>query len=133
VPRPRSDQPTDTELQILRILWETGPAELGQVRAALLRERDRDMALTTVATMLQIMLDKGLVTRAQGERSWLWSANVTRRNTTRGLIRKILSNVFEGSASKLVMHLIEDGKLTPDERAQIRAMLDEHARRQKRS
>jgi predicted transcriptional regulator len=129
--RPKNQQPTDGELEILRVLWAAGPAELGQVHAALLAQRDRDMALTTVATMLKVMLDKGLVTRAKGERSWLWSAKVTRRNATRGLIRKVLSNVFEGSASKLVMHLIEDGRLTREEQEQIRALLDDHARREK--
>jgi predicted transcriptional regulator len=133
MPRPKSQQPTDGELEILRVLWDSsgGAAELGQIRAALLQQRDRDIALTTVATMLKVMLDKGLVTRTRGERSWLWSAKVTRRNATRGMIRKVLSNVFEGSASKLVMHLIEDGRLTPDEQEQIRALLDEHARRDK--
>jgi predicted transcriptional regulator len=130
--RPKSQQPTDGELEILRILWEIGPAELGQVRSALLSQRDRDIALTTVATMLKVMLDKGLVSRARGERSWVWSAKLSRRSTTRGLIGKILSNVFEGSASKLVMHLIEDGKLTAGEQAEIRAMLEEHSRKSKR-
>ena len=133
MPRPKSQQPTDGELEILRILWEIGPAELGPVRAALLAGRDRDIALTTVATMLKVMLDKGLVTRAKGERAWLWSAKATRKNTTRGMIGKFLSTVFEGSASKLVMHLIEDGKLSPGEREEIRALLEEHARRTKRS
>jgi BlaI family penicillinase repressor len=132
MPRPKSQQPTDGELEILRILWEIGPAELGQVRSILLAQRDRDIALTTVATMLKVMLDKGLVSRAKGERSWLWSAKLSRRSTTRGLIGKILSNVFEGSASKLVMHLIEDGKLTAGEQAEIRAMLEEHSRKPRR-
>jgi BlaI family penicillinase repressor len=127
--RPKNQQPTDGELEILRVLWAIGPAELGQVHAALLQQRE--IALTTVATMLKVMLDKTLVTRAKGERSWLWSAKVTRRNATRGLIRKVLSNVFEGSASKLVMHLIEDGRLTREEQEQIRALLDDHARREK--
>jgi predicted transcriptional regulator len=133
MPRPKSSQPTDGELEILRILWEIGPAELGQIRAALLAHRnaDRDIALTTVATMLKVMLDKGLVTRARGERSWLWSARASRQKTTRGMIGKILSNVFEGSASKLVMHLIEDGKLTAQEQAENRAMLEEHSKKTK--
>jgi predicted transcriptional regulator len=56
---------------------------------------------------------------------------VTRRHATRGLIRKVLSNVFEGSASKLVMHLIEDGRLTREEQEQIRALLDDHTRAEK--
>jgi BlaI family transcriptional regulator, penicillinase repressor len=111
------------------VLWEIGPAELGRVRAELLERAGREVALTTVATMLKVMMDKGLVGRSQGERSWVWSAKVSRRNTTRGMIRKVLSNIFEGSASKLVMHLIEDGTLTPAEQQEIRDLLEKHARR----
>src|SRR5688572_21260491 len=107
--RPSSNQPTDGELEILRILWHTGPAELGQVRAALLERRD--VALTTVATMLKVMLDKGLVTRTQGERSWLWRAKLSQKSASARMVGKVLSNVFDGSASKLVAHLLEDGKL----------------------
>jgi BlaI family penicillinase repressor len=132
--RPKSQQPTDGELEILRVLWDAGPTELGQVRAALLDRRGRDIALTTVATMLKVMLDKGLVTRrakAADAGPWLWSAKVSRHTATRGMLRKILSNVFEGSASKLVVHLIEDGRLTPAEQQEIRALLDDHARRSK--
>ena len=128
--RPKSRQPTDGELEILRVLWEIGPAELGRVRTELLERSGREVALTTVATMLKVMLDKGLVSRSKGERSWLWSAKVSRRNTSRGMIRKVLSNIFEGSASKLVMHLIEDGTLTPAEQQEIRDLLEKHARRE---
>jgi predicted transcriptional regulator len=127
--RPASTQPTDGELEILRVLWDAGPVEIGQIRAELLKTRE--IALTTVATMLKVMLDKGLVTRSQGERAWVWRAKVTRQSATRGMLAKMLSSVFEGSASKLVAHLLEDGKLTPAERDEIRAMLDQHRNRSK--
>ena len=127
MPRPPSDQPTDGELEILRILWSTGPAELGQIRAALLEHRE--VALTTVATMLKVMLDKGLVTRTQGARSWLWKARLSQKSASTRMVGKILSGVFDGSASKLVAHLLEDGKLSPEELAEIRALLQQHERR----
>ena len=73
--RPASQHPTDGELEILRVLWERGPSSLGDVCAALRRERD--VATTTVATMLRVMLDKGLVRRKRAGRGHQWSAVVT--------------------------------------------------------
>ncbi len=70
--RPANDQPTDGELEILKLLWELGPAELKQIHAGL--QAQRKVANTTVATMLTVMLAKGLVKRKSGPRGYLWSA-----------------------------------------------------------
>ena len=75
--RPPSTQPTDGELEILKILWETGPAGLGQVHDVL-RKR-RGVAVTTVATMLKMMLAKDLVQREDGPRGYLWTAGLAGR------------------------------------------------------
>src|SRR5688572_30321521 len=109
MPRPSSRQPTDGELEILKLLWQAGPSELGRVTAAL--NEDRKVATTTVATMLKVMLEKGLVVRKQGERGYLWSAKVTREAAESGLTHKLIDRLFDGSASRLVAHLIEQGKL----------------------
>ena len=122
--RPSSTQPTDGELRILQVLWEAGPAELGKVCSAL--RRSRPVATTTVATMLKVMREKGLVKRSQGPRGYLWSATAGEKVTTKGLLRKLLDTAFEGSAQRLVAHLLEDGKLSRADRAQIQQMLDEH-------
>lgn len=123
--RPPSTQPTDGELAILGVLWDDGPCELGQVRAGL-QGRGRSVAATTVATMLKVMLDKGLVRRAEGPRGYLWSARASRKATSAGLLRKLIDHAFDGSASRLVAHMIEEGKLSDDDRQAIRRMLEEH-------
>src|ERR1700730_5936027 len=105
--RPPSKQPTDGELEILKVLWETGPAGLGQVHAAL--EERREVATTTVATMLKMMLAKELVHREDGPKGSLWSARVSRKAALSGLIGKLVTHVFDGSARRLVAHLIEEG------------------------
>ena len=120
--RPPSRQPTDGELEILHVLWDSDPATLGQVCTAL-REA-RPVATTTVATMLKVMLDKGLVKRRHGPRGYLWSARVSRKAATTGLLRKLLDGVFEGSAQRLVAHLLEEGRLSDRDRQQIRRLLD---------
>jgi BlaI family penicillinase repressor len=119
--RPPSKQPTDGELEILKILWETGPTGLGQIHSVL-QER-RGVATTTVATMLKMMLAKELVQREDGSRGYLWSARVSRKAAVSGLLGKLVQHVFDGSARRLVAHLIQEGDLDDRERAEILDLL----------
>jgi BlaI family transcriptional regulator, penicillinase repressor len=119
--RPPSTQPTDGELEILKILWETGPAGLGQIHDVL-RKR-RGVAVTTVATMLKMMLAKDLVQREDGPRGYLWTARVSRQAAVSGLIGKLVQHVFDGSARRLVAHLIEEGDFDDREREEILELL----------
>jgi BlaI family penicillinase repressor len=119
--RPPSTQPTDGELEILRVLWSLGPAGIGQVHAAL--NEKRPVALTTVATVLKTMLEKELVRREDGPKGYAWSARVSREATATGLVGKLLGHVFDGSAHRLVAHLIQEGKLNDRERAEILDLL----------
>lgn len=121
--RKPSGQPTDAELAILTVLWEHGPAGLGKVHEAL--RETRPVALTTVATTLNVMLAKGLVERGDGPKGYLWSAAATRSATVSGLLGKLVGHVFDGSARGLVAHLIEEGELDERDRQAIRALLDE--------
>ena len=94
--RTPSKEPTDGELEILKILWAIGPAGLGQIHEAL-RTR-KDVALTTVATVLKMMLAKNLVERTDGPRGYLWSACLSRKSAVSGLVGKLVQHVFDGSA-----------------------------------
>ncbi len=120
--RPPSAHPTDAELDILKVLWDAGPSELGQIASAL--NRQRSVASTTVATTLKVMMQKGWVERAQGPRGYQWSARVSRRQTTSGLVRRLVDRVFDGSAGRLVARLVEDGAISPREREEIRRLLE---------
>jgi predicted transcriptional regulator len=120
--RQPSTQPTDAELEILKILWERGPCGLGQVHAVI--ENRRKVALTTIATTLKTMLDKGSVGREDGPRGYVWSAAASRGSTTTSLVGKLVQHVFDGSARRLVAHLIQAGELDDFDRAEIRALLE---------
>jgi BlaI family transcriptional regulator, penicillinase repressor len=122
--RPPSTQPTDGELEILNVLWDSGPVDLGVVRTAL--QAKRSVATTTVATMLKLMREKGLVERDDGPRGYMWSARVSRQAARAGLLGKLLNAAFEGSARGLVAHLLEAGKLSAQDREAIRRMLEAH-------
>jgi predicted transcriptional regulator len=120
--RPPSAQPTDAELQILKVLWGRGPAGLGPVHAAI--QENRPVALTTIATTLKTMLAKGLVTRQDGPRGYVWSAAASRGSTATGLLGKLVNHVFDGSARRLIAHLIQEGGLDDRDRDEIRALLE---------
>lgn len=120
--RTPSSQPTDGELEILRILWDTGPVELGRLCERL--RAGRPVATTTVATMLKVMLQKGLVERKPGARGFVWSAKVSREAAADRLLTRLLDRLFDGSAQSLVAHLLGEGKLSAKDRRQILEMLE---------
>jgi BlaI family transcriptional regulator, penicillinase repressor len=131
--RAASTQPTEGELEILKVLWEKGPSELKQVCEGL--RQARPVATTTVATMLKLMQEKGLVQRNEGEgaRGSVYSAGVSRKAASTGLVRRLVDMVFDGSARRLVAHMLENEKLSERDRAEIRRLLDEDDARRERT
>ena len=120
--RSPSTHPTDGELELLQILWQAGPCSLGQICTAL-RLR-RPIATTTVATNLKVMLDKKLVVRKRTSQGYLWSAKTTRQVAAKGMVRKLVDLVFDGSAQRLVAHLLESDQLSDQERQDLRRLID---------
>src|SRR5262249_55339310 len=110
--RPASAQPTEGELEILKVLWERGPCGLKPVCDGV--RRSRPVATTTVATMLKLMQEKGLVDRgeAEGARGSVYSARVSREAASAGLVRRLVDMVFDGSARRLVAHMLENEALS---------------------
>ena len=120
--RRASGQPTDGELKILKVLWEMGPSRLSEICAAL--RQHQPTATTTVATILGIMLQKGLVERKSGSPNILWSAKLSQQDASSGLLKNLMEGVFDGSAQKLVAHLLQQGELSDKDRQAIRGMFD---------
>ena len=120
--RPSSTHPTDGELEILRVLWERGPLALSELCEAMRRERD--VATTTVATMLRVMLDKRLVKRKPATRGHQWSAAVTQSAAAHSMVGKLVDGIFDGSAQRLVAHLVEAGQLSTKELTELRELID---------
>jgi BlaI family transcriptional regulator, penicillinase repressor len=118
--RPR---PTPAELEILRVLWERGPSTVREVHESL--DRERPTGYTTVLKLLQIMTEKGIVTRDERARAHVYAARVPEADTQRQLVGDLLDRAFGGSALKLVLHALSARKASPAEIARIRRMLDE--------
>lgn len=122
MPRPALPRPTDAELAILRVLWERGPSTVRQVHEVLSRERPA--AYTTALKLLQIMTDKGLVSRDERDRSHVYHARLTEAQTQRQLVRDLLDRAFGGSAAKLVMQALAARRASAEELVEIRRLID---------
>ncbi len=126
--RPASKHPTELELAILKILWRDGASSVRQVRDALVEFRD--LAYTSVMTILGIMTRKGYVRRNKSGGSFVYKAVLTEGAAGRGMLRDIVDRVFDGSAVAVMQHLIETGDLDADELAQVRQLINRKAKEQ---
>ena len=116
-------KPTDAELEILRTLWEIGPATVRQVHDEL--SQNRDVGYTTVLKLMQIMREKELVVRDESKRSHLYRAKRREEVTQNQLVADLVKRAFAGSTEKLVMRALAAKKSSREEITQIRKMLDE--------
>ncbi len=119
-PAPR--RPTDSELAILRILWEKGPSTVRQVLTEL--NQDRATGYTTALKMMQIMTDKGLVERDESVRPQVYRPRLARGQTERQLVRDLLERAFAGSAKRLVLQALAVKKTSAEEMAEIEKLLN---------
>ena len=116
-------RPTDAEIEILKVLWRRGPSTVREVFDAL--GEVKTTGYTTVLKMLQIMWEKGLVTRDETERAHRYEAAFAEELTQRQMVGDLLRRVFDGSAKKLVMQALSTERASADELGEIRRMLDE--------
>ena len=114
--------PTNAELEILQELWRDGPQTVRDVYDAV--RQGRDIGYTTVLKTLQVMTEKGLVTRDETERSHVYRAAVPESAVKRRLVSDLLDRAFDGSAAGLVMQALSAKRATPEEIGLIREMLD---------
>jgi BlaI family transcriptional regulator, penicillinase repressor len=120
-----SPEPTEAELELLRVLWRLGPVTVRQVHDAL-PPRNGETAYTTILSTLQIMYQKRLVSRDESERAHVYSAMLSQDQAQQQLLGKLLHRVFEGSTTALVMQALGSAKpASMEEIEKIRARLDE--------
>jgi predicted transcriptional regulator len=115
-------RPTETELSILRVLWKQGPSTVREVHAAL----GSGTGYTTVLKLMQIMAEKGLVERDEAQRAHVYQAKLPQTDTQRQLTADFLDRAFGGSATGLMMQLLNGRPVTAGEVAELRRILDEY-------
>jgi BlaI family penicillinase repressor len=116
-------KPTDSELEILNILWEKGPCTVREVHEVL--EKNKDAGYTTTLKLMQIMHDKKLVERNVTAKSHVYTANVSQEKTRGQIVKRMIDNVFNGSASQLVMQALGHHKPNAEELNEIKKYLEE--------
>ena len=115
-------RPTDAELAILRVLWERGPSTVREVHDAM--SSTHDTGYTTVLKLLQIMTDKGLVTRDESQRAHVYTSRYGEQRTQRQLLGDLMDRAFGGSPTALVMQALSTTKASTEELGAIRQLLE---------
>ena len=122
MPKRKTEPPlTPLELEIMNVLWETGPANVQTVQANF---KSRELAYTTVQTMLNILHRKGRVTRQLKERAYIYKPVLSRQKAVTQAVGEMLDRFFGGSADSLVLNLVETRQLTPEKLARIQQLLE---------
>jgi BlaI family transcriptional regulator, penicillinase repressor len=119
--RRKTEHLTRLELEIMNVLWETGAANVQTVQQRLAR----DLAYTTVQTMLNILHRKGKVKRTLRDRAYFYKPSVTRSQVVSQTVSDMVDRLFGGSAESLVMSLVETKHLTAEKLARLNQLLEE--------
>lgn len=117
-------KPTESELEILQILWEKGLATVREVHETL--SKTKDVGYTTTLKLMQIMHEKGLVKRDESMRTHVYQALVNKEKTQKHILGKMIDSLFGGSSTQLVLQALgsPEAKATPEELEQIQQLLD---------
>jgi predicted transcriptional regulator len=121
--------PSNSELEILAVLWRKGPQTVREIHPSL--RRKREIGYTTVLKTLQVMAEKGLVTRDESERSHVYRAAVPEKSVKRRLVSDLLDRVFEGSAANLVVQALSAKRASPEDIRKIRKLLNDQTPEEK--
>ncbi len=118
---PKKYQPTESELEILQVLWDKGAATVRDVHEVI--EQGKDTGYTTTLKIMQIMTEKGVLTRDTSSRKHVYYPVVSREACQQQFIDKMVDGLFAGSAGRLVMGALDHKKLSTDELSEIKAYL----------
>ena len=119
----------DLQLLIMRSLWQAGEATVAEVHQAL--RPARRLALTTIATMLRKMEDKGLVRHRLEGRQFVYQPAVEEREVRRSMTGDLIQRLFDGDAKALLNHLVREGEIDSEELADLQAMIESHRNRER--
>ena len=118
----KSNKPTESEIEILQVLWEKNLATVRDVHEELLKSKDA--GYTTTLKLMQIMFEKNLVTRDSSSKTHIYKAAVTKENTQTLFLNKMIDSLFSGSSSQLVMQALGNHKTSKAELEEIKKFLN---------
>jgi BlaI family penicillinase repressor len=119
--RPKTPTLTEQELEIMKIVWERERATVRDVYESLLERRK--IAYTTVMTMMNILEQKKYLRKSSEDRAYIYRPTKPKKQVIQGMVREFVDRVFNGSAEPLLVHLIEDRKLTNKDLDELARMI----------
>ena len=121
---PKNDaiQLSNLQLAVMRILWVQEEATVNQVHAAL--QSDRDLAPTTVATVLSRLEKKGLITHRTEGRQYVYRPTVTSRDVRRSMVADLIDQLFQGDPAALVNHLLNHSEISQTDLEQVKTLIE---------
>ncbi len=111
----------DLQLAIMQVLWDKGDATVAQVRAAL--QPTRDLAHTTIGTMLTKLEDKGIVSHRNDGRANIYHAEIEKENVDRTMVADLTERLFSGDISQMVCQLLADDAVTKDDLSRLKKLI----------
>ena len=118
----KNTKPTESELSILRVLWDKEQATVREVHEVL--SEHKEAGYTTTLKLLQIMFEKGIVKRDDSSKTHIYRANITKENTQQQLVGKMIHSLFGGSSTQLVMQALGNHVPNKAELEEIQQLLD---------
>lgn len=112
------------ELEVLKALWETGPANVRSVMEWL-HVHGRQVAYTTVQTTLNRLVEKGFVRSDRSGTAFVYRAAVSRDRLGQSRLRRLVDQLYDGATGQLVLHLVRSGRLKPEEIEELQKLIDE--------
>lgn len=120
-----NNKPTESELEILQILWQHESSTVREVNEELSKIKQTEIGYTTTLKLMQLMHEKGLVERNDSSRTHVYKALLNQKKTQKSLVNKLINSAFNGSASQLVMQALSDHQSSPEELEAIKKYLDQ--------
>lgn len=115
-------KPTESELEVLRIIWEAGPSTVRFINDKL--NKEREVGYTTTLKIMQIMTEKGLLSRNTDTRTHVYVTTVAEKKMQKQLLQKFVDSTFRGSAMNLVMQALGNHKASAEELEEIKSLID---------
>ncbi|MEL7498268.1 MAG: BlaI/MecI/CopY family transcriptional regulator [Planctomycetota bacterium] len=123
--RPKANQITERELEVMQVFWDQGAQTAAEAQSALAERKSRELAYTTVATLIKILVDKGFLKQTNDKRPFTYAPIRSFKDVSSTLVGDLINRVFGGSREQLLIRMLEQKKLSKKERQLLEDILKE--------
>ena len=121
---PKDKTLSELQMAIMRVLWELQEASVSEVHNTLIQQ-NRELAPTTVSTMLSRLEKRGLISHRTESRQYIYSPLVSETEVRRSMVRDLVGRLFQGDVAAMVSHLVQESDIADDDLENIKSLIDE--------